>query len=39
MTNIKKISDKNLELEFEITIPLDEFNQEINKELEKQQKT
>ena len=39
MTNIKKISDKNLELEFEITVPLDEFNQEINKELEKQQKT
>lgn len=39
MTNIKKISDKNLELEYEITVPLDEFNQEINKELEKQQKT
>lgn len=39
MTNIKKISDKNLELEFEITVPLDEFNQEIDKELEKQQKT
>lgn len=39
MTNIKKISDKNLELEFEIKVPLDEFNQEMNKELEKQQKT
>ena len=39
MTNIKKISDKNLELEYEIIVPLDEFNQEINKELEKQQKT
>lgn len=39
MTNIKKISDKNLELEFEVTVPLDEFNQEIDKELEKQQKT
>ena len=39
MTNIKKISDKNLELEYEITVPLDEFNQEMNKELEKQQKT
>lgn len=39
MTNIKKISDKNLELEYEIIVPLDEFNQEMNKELEKQQKT
>lgn len=39
MTNIKKISDKDLELKFEIKVPFDEFKQEMDKEIEKQQKT
>ena len=39
MTNIKKVSDKDLELKFEISVSVDELKQEMEKEAEKQQKT
>ena len=39
MTNIKKVSDKDLEIKFEISVSVDELKQEMEKEAEKQQKT